>query len=319
MINRSTLLSPILAALLLAVFTAPAAAMLHPKLGRFMQRDSLGYVDGMSMYAGYHIHNGAVDPLGLWKIDRHGSAKATAESEKDDTVRKLAGDIGLDVAEFKQWLTLHGGVNLESGLGVILDWLEADDVICPGEEVEVPNTILAYWGGDAGALGRIYVNWSGKINQYRQDGYLVLEHHFEPPGAWRSQDEGMKRIGTHKSTRRRSSTWVPNPNPSPDNEYQRLLEQLSRNRELYGTYLWCHGDPSTFASRFRNQSGQEEWVPLLDLNTLSLEYRLAIAEMNACYSNAAKGTMLAPNGHDWIGNDGTMIPLPGGGGLDTGK
>jgi hypothetical protein len=30
-----------------------------------MQRDPLGYVDGMSMYAGYHVMRGKLDPLGL--------------------------------------------------------------------------------------------------------------------------------------------------------------------------------------------------------------------------------------------------------------
>ena len=34
----------------------------HPTLGRFMQRDPLGYVDGMSLYAGYFAMWGGVDP-----------------------------------------------------------------------------------------------------------------------------------------------------------------------------------------------------------------------------------------------------------------
>jgi RHS repeat-associated protein len=40
------------------------ARMLHPVIGRFMQRDPLGYVDGMSLYAAYHVLQGAVDPEG---------------------------------------------------------------------------------------------------------------------------------------------------------------------------------------------------------------------------------------------------------------
>ncbi len=36
----------------------------HPALGRWMQRDPLGYVDGMSLYAGYFAMWGAVDPSG---------------------------------------------------------------------------------------------------------------------------------------------------------------------------------------------------------------------------------------------------------------
>ncbi|MCC5830341.1 MAG: RHS repeat-associated core domain-containing protein, partial [Phycisphaeraceae bacterium] len=37
----------------------------HPLLGRFMQRDPLGYVDGGNLYAGYFVMWGGVDPMGL--------------------------------------------------------------------------------------------------------------------------------------------------------------------------------------------------------------------------------------------------------------
>ena len=36
-----------------------------PQLGRFLQRDPLGYVDGMNVYAGYHILSGHLDPTGM--------------------------------------------------------------------------------------------------------------------------------------------------------------------------------------------------------------------------------------------------------------
>ncbi|MEM6259383.1 MAG: LamG-like jellyroll fold domain-containing protein [Planctomycetota bacterium] len=36
-----------------------------PALGRFLERDPLGYVDGMNTYAAYHVMWGGVDPLGL--------------------------------------------------------------------------------------------------------------------------------------------------------------------------------------------------------------------------------------------------------------
>ncbi len=40
------------------------ARMRDPKLGRFMQRDPLGYVDGIGLYATYHLMHGGVDPSG---------------------------------------------------------------------------------------------------------------------------------------------------------------------------------------------------------------------------------------------------------------
>lgn len=51
-----------------------------PVKGRFLQRDSLGYVDGMNLYAGYFIPNG-FDPFGLFKrpCDPADIARATSE------------------------------------------------------------------------------------------------------------------------------------------------------------------------------------------------------------------------------------------------
>ena len=44
----------------------------HPKLGQFISRDPLGYVDGMSQYRGYFVPGGA-DPTGLVVFDYDGS------------------------------------------------------------------------------------------------------------------------------------------------------------------------------------------------------------------------------------------------------
>jgi len=58
-------LIPVLMASLVAlIVSADAAAMYAPKLGRFMQRDPIGYPDGMNAYAGYHVLHGGVDPSG---------------------------------------------------------------------------------------------------------------------------------------------------------------------------------------------------------------------------------------------------------------
>ncbi len=46
------------------------ARMRDPKLGRFMQRDPLGYVDGLSVYATHHLLHGQFDPSGKEKAIR---------------------------------------------------------------------------------------------------------------------------------------------------------------------------------------------------------------------------------------------------------
>jgi len=59
------LIPVLMASLVLLIVSADAAAMYAPRLGRFMQRDPIGYPDGMSTYAGYHAMRGAVDPSGM--------------------------------------------------------------------------------------------------------------------------------------------------------------------------------------------------------------------------------------------------------------
>ncbi|MEM1353909.1 MAG: RHS repeat-associated core domain-containing protein [Planctomycetota bacterium] len=39
--------------------------VLHPTLGRFLQRDPLGYPDGMNAYVAYHVVSSSWDPMGL--------------------------------------------------------------------------------------------------------------------------------------------------------------------------------------------------------------------------------------------------------------
>lgn len=41
------------------------SAMMNPTTGRFMQRDPIGYPDGMNGYAAYHLQIGAMDSSGL--------------------------------------------------------------------------------------------------------------------------------------------------------------------------------------------------------------------------------------------------------------
>jgi uncharacterized protein RhaS with RHS repeats len=44
--------------------------MYHPTVGRFINRDPIGYVDGENLYAGYFVP-GSVDPFGTqaWKME----------------------------------------------------------------------------------------------------------------------------------------------------------------------------------------------------------------------------------------------------------
>lgn len=69
---RRSILPVLIAALTCVVLTTDAMAIYHPGLGRFAQRDPLGYPDGMNGYAGHHVVYRALDPTGtqIWTQDR---------------------------------------------------------------------------------------------------------------------------------------------------------------------------------------------------------------------------------------------------------
>ena len=70
--NR-TILHAFLATLTLALLLpTEAQAMYHPRLGRFLQRDPIGYGNGVSLYV--YVGTGPIgraDPMGLWGIEFH--------------------------------------------------------------------------------------------------------------------------------------------------------------------------------------------------------------------------------------------------------
>lgn len=53
------------------------ARMLDPASGRFIQRDPLGYPDGMNSYAAYHVMRGGVDPWGMLTFQAVGEGAQT--------------------------------------------------------------------------------------------------------------------------------------------------------------------------------------------------------------------------------------------------
>lgn len=74
--------------------------------GRFLQRDPLGYVDGLNLYR-YVRSNPVklVDPFGeTWKVIRKNRPRAEARGEKGDTISDLASLIRLNANESEKWL-----------------------------------------------------------------------------------------------------------------------------------------------------------------------------------------------------------------------
>ncbi|MBX2850875.1 MAG: hypothetical protein KTR15_03915 [Phycisphaeraceae bacterium] len=68
-------------------------------LGRFLERDPLGYPDGLNTYAAYHVMWGGVDPMGLeWEDQGENIWKA---SEDGDTLQELAKKISGDEEDWQ--------------------------------------------------------------------------------------------------------------------------------------------------------------------------------------------------------------------------
>jgi len=135
-----------------------------PELGRFIQRDPLGYVDGMNLYefVGGRVPKG-IDPYGLWKIMRDGKSTARACGMPGETIAQLAAAIGLCPSESRQWLTPAKGQNYA--------------VTSPeGEWFDIPNTVIALWAGHFGVAGNAWVGWWMDIADAKGKGYKVDEY-----------------------------------------------------------------------------------------------------------------------------------------------
>ncbi|MCC5828793.1 MAG: RHS repeat-associated core domain-containing protein [Phycisphaeraceae bacterium] len=89
----------------------------NPLMGRWMQRDPLGYVDGGNLYAGYFVMWGGVDPMGLFKGDpsvifRH---RVAAEASRQIASR-VATALAVKSAATGTTVTV-GGTGAAAGIG----------------------------------------------------------------------------------------------------------------------------------------------------------------------------------------------------------
>jgi len=101
-----------------------------PRLGRFIQMDPPRSRRAQHHYV--YASNGPanfLDPLGLWTKKRSGGSRATAISEKGDTIEGLAKTIGLEASEYDSWLYPSKDFKIDQALPA-------------GKEFGIPNVIL---------------------------------------------------------------------------------------------------------------------------------------------------------------------------------
>jgi hypothetical protein len=182
-------------AFVIAAFTQPAQAMYHPTVGRFLQRDSSGYADGMSLYEYVNSRPPSLlDTGGLWIVKREGKQYAAALAEPGDTIASLADIIGLNALEWQAWLGWKGLEGFGEGKYRVDDnkvrrlgsWLplapdvlpikSEQDKLSGCEWFQIPNTVLAYWAGELGGSGKWWVMWRSDVQTLHQRGFKVAEN-----------------------------------------------------------------------------------------------------------------------------------------------
>jgi hypothetical protein len=252
----------------------------------------MGEDGGINVFA--FVRNGpvnAIDPFGLWIIERKGSAKARATAEEYDTVNTLAPLTGLAPADYPKWLSPDVTYGYQPS--------SADEMLCG--TYEIPNTVIAYWGGDAGAIGRAWVFRGRNVRSLRSRGFLVQDVRFRSNygGRWIEDpvDEGAPRM-----------EWVYRGWGSSRGELQRLLKASAIAKELHGLYFWGHGWPGGVGVN----DGPKFNVQIY-YGRISLPYKMGLGWVHACYSNYGKSSLVSGTpGHEWIGFDSVLAPvLPG--------
>ena len=116
-------------------------------------------------------------------------------------------------------------------------------------KVSVPNTVVVYWAGDVGSIGKWWINWNDNVNNFKNEGYLVEEY-----------------SGSSGST---------------SGHYGSVLKSSAGKSNLYGTYFWGHGNQKGLAN-----SNDPHY--LLVFSGFSLPYQIAFAHIYACESNSGE-------------------------------
>jgi len=243
--------------------------------GRFFTHDPLGYVDGMNLYE--YVGSNPVanaDPFGLtWYVWRNGWYKALAVVNVDaDTIKNLANTIGLEVNEWRKWLTIEKDrINTTHGI-IHKSRLTATTKICSCETFKVPNVVFAHWAGVLGGFGKMWVRWKQDRMTLEGKGFMV-DH---------------------------VKDW-------PAKKFNRYIRDNTKAQTLHGILFWGHGFKwfggglLTSASKggdtaYYSYYGQ--WKP---------SYKMGLGILFACHSNLGK-THFSSNGIFW-GSKGTLIPI----------
>ncbi|QQE13754.1 hypothetical protein JD969_09915 [Planctomycetota bacterium] len=89
MMRLKSFLPVFIATFTLLLCSTDAMAMYNPRLGRFMQRDPIGYPNGFNAFAAYHIIRGGLDPSGLYEIEYEGDWTDEQKKRVEDSLDRI--------------------------------------------------------------------------------------------------------------------------------------------------------------------------------------------------------------------------------------
>ena len=245
--------------------------------------------------------------VGNWGVTRNNDKeRATATSGMGCTIAELADEIGLNVGEYKQWLTLTtDDVLLADNTPIAASSLVPSDLLAAGQQFEIPNTIYMAWFGECGTKGQWWMSFNRNKAELEELGFSVFvfnndkydyydysygDNHFEPNDACF--------------------------------DFTFDLYEKSYNKSLQGLYLMGHGSTTSVGSLGTNFSTTG---PIWDIGYVDgagtttnkaikdrLTYKLGALIIHACYGdNANARSLVSTNGGIFFGVSGVYTPFPG--------
>ena len=229
----------------------------HPVLMRWLNRDPIEEEGGINLY-GVCLNNllSIYDLLGLWSATREsrGDKRRVYKKSKNDTIKSLANEIGMDEIAFYLWARIEDGSKTSSAkAGRAAPKTDAElKSVC---YISVPNIWIeadCLRGGNG--YDRVIVNQGGTI------------------GSFFGQTLG--RWGYHTLK------------PKTPSE---LLQTVQANvKDLYGMTVYAHGTPNGYY--IVSPGGTDAIDQLTLMRTIrDTGYRMAKANMMQCYSINPKG------------------------------